>query len=46
MLIEFLFEKFPSLEVVNDQAIGDLEVRYKFECPVVFQIMFGYIIHR
>ncbi|KAL1533287.1 arginine--tRNA ligase [Salvia divinorum] len=29
MLIEFLFEKFPSLEVVNDQAIGDLEAFYK-----------------
>ncbi|KAI3505548.1 hypothetical protein L1887_27680 [Cichorium endivia] len=28
MLIEFLFEKFPSGEV-NDQAIGDLEVFYK-----------------
>ena len=30
MLIEFLFEKFPIVEVVNDQAIGDLEVRQKF----------------
>ncbi|KAL7601737.1 arginine--tRNA ligase, cytoplasmic isoform X1 [Lactuca sativa] len=28
MLIEFLFEKFPSGEV-NDQAIGELEVFYK-----------------
>ncbi|KAF7142696.1 hypothetical protein RHSIM_Rhsim05G0038200 [Rhododendron simsii] len=26
MLIEFLFEKFPNMEVVSDQAIGDLEV--------------------
>ncbi|KAG5547380.1 hypothetical protein RHGRI_013164 [Rhododendron griersonianum] len=25
MLIEFLFEKFPNMEVVSDQAIGDLE---------------------
>ncbi|XP_028083503.1 arginine--tRNA ligase, chloroplastic/mitochondrial-like [Camellia sinensis] len=29
MLIEFLFEKFPNVEVVNDQAIGDLEAFYK-----------------
>ncbi|KAK4429383.1 Arginine--tRNA ligase, chloroplastic/mitochondrial [Sesamum alatum] len=29
MLIEFLFEKFPSGEVVSDQAIGDLETFYK-----------------
>ncbi|KAI8032759.1 Arginine--tRNA ligase, cytoplasmic [Camellia lanceoleosa] len=29
MLIEFLFEKFPNMEVVNDQAIGDLEAFYK-----------------
>lgn len=27
MLIEYLFEKFPNLDVVSDQAIGDLEVR-------------------
>ncbi|XP_058213301.1 arginine--tRNA ligase, cytoplasmic isoform X1 [Rhododendron vialii] len=29
MLIEFLFEKFPNMEVVSDQAIGDLEAFYK-----------------
>ncbi|KAK6120521.1 hypothetical protein DH2020_045738 [Rehmannia glutinosa] len=29
MLIEYLFEKFPSGEVANDQAIGDLEAFYK-----------------
>ncbi|KAL3846141.1 hypothetical protein ACJIZ3_003544 [Penstemon smallii] len=29
MLIEFLFEKFPSGEVPSDQAIGDLETFYK-----------------
>ncbi|CAL5376011.1 unnamed protein product [Camellia sinensis] len=29
MLIEFLFKKFPNVEVVNDQAIGDLEAFYK-----------------
>lgn len=29
MLIEYLFEKFPSLEVTTDQAIGDLEAFYK-----------------
>ncbi|KAI8029497.1 Arginine--tRNA ligase, cytoplasmic [Camellia lanceoleosa] len=29
MLIEFLFEKFPNVEFVNDQAIGDLEAFYK-----------------
>ncbi|CAL5327913.1 unnamed protein product [Camellia sinensis] len=29
MLIEFLFEKFPNVEVVNDQAIGDPEAFYK-----------------
>ncbi|KAH6775056.1 Arginyl-tRNA synthetase, partial [Perilla frutescens var. hirtella] len=29
MLIEFLFEMFPSGEVTNDQAIGDLEAFYK-----------------
>ncbi|KAH7850954.1 hypothetical protein Vadar_005108 [Vaccinium darrowii] len=29
MLIEYLFEKFPNMEVVSDQAIGDLEAFYK-----------------
>ncbi|THG04925.1 hypothetical protein TEA_012147 [Camellia sinensis var. sinensis] len=29
MLIEFLFEKFPNVVVVNDQAIGDLKAFYK-----------------
>ncbi|XP_011083560.1 arginine--tRNA ligase, cytoplasmic-like isoform X1 [Sesamum indicum] len=29
MLIEYLFEKFPSGEVASDQAIGDLETFYK-----------------
>ncbi|KAI3443697.1 hypothetical protein Pfo_000362 [Paulownia fortunei] len=29
MLIEYLFEKFPSGEVSSDQAIGDLEAFYK-----------------
>ncbi|KAK6158993.1 hypothetical protein DH2020_006307 [Rehmannia glutinosa] len=29
MLIEYLFEKFPSGEVSDDQAIGDLEAFYK-----------------
>ncbi|KAI8002350.1 hypothetical protein LOK49_LG08G02281 [Camellia lanceoleosa] len=29
MLVEFLFEKFPNVVVVNDQAIGDLEAFYK-----------------
>ncbi|XP_057507211.1 arginine--tRNA ligase, chloroplastic/mitochondrial-like isoform X2 [Actinidia eriantha] len=29
MLIEYLFEKFPNLDVVSDQAIGDLEAFYK-----------------
>ncbi|CAA0841172.1 Arginyl-tRNA synthetase- class Ic [Striga hermonthica] len=29
MLIEYLFEKFPSGEITNDQAIGDLEAFYK-----------------
>jgi hypothetical protein len=26
MLIEFLFEKFPNFEDVNETAIGDLQV--------------------
>ncbi|GMY36190.1 arginine--tRNA ligase, cytoplasmic-like isoform X1 [Fagus crenata] len=29
MLIEFLFDKFPSLEEVNETAIGDLQEFYK-----------------
>ncbi|KAL6974475.1 arginine--tRNA ligase [Sarracenia purpurea var. burkii] len=29
MLIEYLFEKFPNLDVASDQAIGDLEAFYK-----------------
>ncbi|KAM1290673.1 hypothetical protein ACFX14_017895 [Malus domestica] len=29
MLIEFLFEKFPSIEDVNESAIGDLQAFYK-----------------
>ncbi|XP_028116618.1 arginine--tRNA ligase, chloroplastic/mitochondrial-like [Camellia sinensis] len=29
MLIEFLFEKFPNVVAVNDQAIGDLVAFYK-----------------
>ncbi|KAL6511843.1 hypothetical protein OROGR_021440 [Orobanche gracilis] len=29
MLIEYLFEKFPTGEVANDQAIADLEAFYK-----------------
>ncbi|KAF7813888.1 arginine--tRNA ligase, cytoplasmic-like isoform X1 [Senna tora] len=29
MLIEFLFEKFPNLEEVNEAAIGDLQAFYK-----------------
>ncbi|WCJ32801.1 Arginine--tRNA ligase cytoplasmic [Euphorbia peplus] len=29
MLIEFLFENFPNLEDVNEQAIGDLQAFYK-----------------
>ncbi|KAI7979015.1 hypothetical protein LOK49_Contig556G00001 [Camellia lanceoleosa] len=29
MLIEFLFEKFPNVVAVNDQAIGHLEAFYK-----------------
>ncbi|XAR67064.1 Arginine--tRNA ligase [Bertholletia excelsa] len=29
MLIEYLFEKFPDLEVATDQVIGDLEAFYK-----------------
>lgn len=27
MLIEFLFEKFPNFEDVNETAVGDLQVR-------------------
>lgn len=42
MLIEFLFEKFPNVEDVNDQAIGDLEAFYKaskqrFDCDPDFK---------
>ncbi|GMP24518.1 hypothetical protein CsSME_00001761 [Camellia sinensis var. sinensis] len=29
MLVEFIFEKFPNVEVVNDQAIRDLKAFYK-----------------
>ncbi|XP_008242476.1 PREDICTED: arginine--tRNA ligase, cytoplasmic-like isoform X1 [Prunus mume] len=29
MLIEFLFEKFPNIEEVNETAIGDLQAFYK-----------------
>ncbi|KDP30635.1 hypothetical protein JCGZ_16200 [Jatropha curcas] len=29
MLIEFLFEKFPNIEDVNESAIGDLQAFYK-----------------
>lgn len=30
MLIEYLFEKFPNFEDVNESAIGDLQVSEKY----------------
>lgn len=37
MLIEFLFEKFPNGEDVNETAIGDLQVRDKFQYFVIWK---------